>query len=257
MEIFKYLKNIKNKINEKTDDNNFVFNAKNQYNARISKLFEEYRFLQICVIISLLISIISLMGIIYIGSKSKFIPYIVEVNKLGESIVVNKVDEGTIKDSRIIRAKIASFIKSLRTITNDVKIQRQFIYDSYHALNRGDPAINKTNDYYKNTNSNPFELGKQITREVEIISLLEQSSNTYQIDWNEKTYSHDGVLLYIKGYRALIKVYVINTAVDSVEQLLKNPLGIFIEDYSITELSSSKNNILVDEKISSDEKTGE
>ena len=230
---------------EKQENNsNFIFNSKNAYNARISELFSKYRFLQLISVICLLISVISIAGVIHIGSQSKFVPYIVEVNKLGETVVVGEIRAGTIKDQRIIRAKVASFIKTLRTVSVDPALQRNFIFETYHSLQRGDPAINKANVFYKDKATNPFELGKKINREVEIVSLLEMTPNTYQLDWKEKTYDKSGVLLYIKGYRALVTVYLIPTAVESIEDLIKNPLGIYIKDYSISELNSSENDIL-------------
>ncbi len=199
-------------------------NAKNVYNAKISELFSKYRFLQLITIIILLICIIYIAGIIHIGSQSKFVPYIVEVNKLGETVGGGEIRAGTILDQRIIRAKVASFIKTLRTVSVD-------------------SAINKANIFYKDKATNPFELGKKINREVEIVSLLDMTSNTYQLDWKEKTFDKSGVLLYIKGYRALVTVYLIPTAVESIEDLIKNPLGIYIKYYSISELNSSENDI--------------
>lgn len=149
-------------------------NAKNVYNAKISELFSKYRFLQLITIIILLICIIYIAGIIHIGSQSKFVPYIVEVNKLGETVGDGEIRAGTIQDQRIIRAKVASFIKTLRTVSVD-------------------SAINKANVFYKDKATNPFELGKKINREVEIVSLLEMTSNTYQLDWKEKTFDKSGV----------------------------------------------------------------
>lgn len=240
MDILHKLRQKQKTENSKKD---YFFDSKNAYNARISELFSKYRFLQILTIIALLITVICVMGIIHIGSQSKFIPYIVEVNKLGETVVVGQLNAGTIKDQRIIRAKVASFIKTLRTVSIDPALQRNFIYETYHSLQRGDPAINKANAFYKDKTTNPFEIGKQFNREVEIISLLEMTPNTYQLDWKEKTYNKSGVLLYIKGYRALVTVYLIPTAVESIEDLIKNPLGIYIKDYSISELNSSDNDI--------------
>ena len=243
MDIFHKFK--KEKQEEKKEENsNSIFNSKNAYNSRISELFSKYRFLQLISVICLLISVISIAGVIHIGSQSKFVPYIVEVNKLGETVVVGEIRAGTIKDQRIIRAKVASFIKTLRTVSVDPALQRNFIFETYHSLQRGDPAINKANVFYKDKATNPFELGKKINREVEIVSLLEMTPNTYQLDWKEKTYDKSGVLLYIKGYRALVTVYLIPTAVESIEDLIKNPLGIYIKDYSISELNSSENDIL-------------
>ncbi|MDE7315758.1 MAG: hypothetical protein K2N11_08670, partial [Mucispirillum sp.] len=46
----------------KENDNNPLFNAKNIYNARITELFSKYRFLQLLIIISMLITVTAISG---------------------------------------------------------------------------------------------------------------------------------------------------------------------------------------------------
>lgn len=236
MEIFK-------KIQKKhfTFSENANFNAKNVWNSRISEFFWKYRAWQMLTILSMLIALVAISGIIYIGSQSKFIPYIVEVNKLGETIVVGKAQTGTIKDPRIIRAKVANFIDTLRLVSIDPALQRNYIYKTYDSLRRGDPAFEKANIFYQDNKTNPFILGESISRNVEITSLNRQTDETYQIDWLEKTYDKKGILLYVKEFRALVTVFLSPIDVESVDKLIENPLGIFIKDYNISELKTSDN----------------
>ncbi len=236
MEIFK-------KIQKKhlTFSESANFNAKNVWNSRISEFFWKYRAWQILTILSMLITLVAISGIIYIGSQSKFIPYIVEVNKLGETVVVGKAHTGTIKDPRIIRAKVANFIDTLRLVSIDPALQRNYIYKTYDSLRRGDPAFEKANIFYQDNKTNPFILGESISRNVEITSLNRQTDETYQIDWLEKTYDKKGILLYVKEFRALVTVFLSPIDVESVDKLIENPLGIFIKDYNISELKTSDN----------------
>ena len=236
MEIFK-------KIQKKyfTFSESANFNAKNVWNSRISEFFWKYRAWQMLTILSMLIALVAISGIIYIGSQSKFIPYIVEVNKLGETIVVGKAQTGTIKDPRIIRAKVANFIDTLRLVSIDPALQRNYIYKTYDSLRRGDPAFEKANIFYQDNKTNPFILGESISRNVEITSLNRQTDETYQIDWLEKTYDKKGILLYVKEFRALVTVFLSPIDVESVDKLIENPLGIFIKDYNISELKTSDN----------------
>ena len=44
----------------------------------------------------------------------------------------------------------------------------------------------------------------------------------------EKTFDKSGVLLYIKGYRALVTVYLIPTAVESIEDLTGLKMHLYI-----------------------------
>lgn len=241
MEIFKKFKTNKDKYGY---DENPNLNAKNVCNSRISEFFWKYRAWQLLTILSLLITFVAVSGVIYIGSQSKFIPYIVEVNKLGETIVVGRTQTGTIKDPRIIRAKVANFIDTLRLVSIDPALQRNYIYKTYESLRRGDPAFEKANIFYQDNKTNPFKLGKTISRNIEIKSLNRQTDETYQIDWLENTYDKKGILLYVKEFRALVTVFLSPVDVESVDKLIENPLGIFIRDYNISELKTSDNDII-------------
>ena len=241
MEIFKKFK-VKEKVKEYVENPNL--NSKNVWNSRISEFFWKYRAWQLLAVLSLLIALLAVSGVIYIGSQSKFIPYIVEVNKLGETVVVGRTQTGTIKDPRIIRAKVANFIDTLRLVSIDPALQRDYIYKTYESLRRGDPAFEKANIFYQDNKTNPFKLGKNISRNIEIKSLNRQTDETYQIDWLEYTYDKKGILLYVKEFRALVTVFLSPIDVESVNQLLENPLGIYIRDYNISELKTSDNDII-------------
>ena len=71
-----------------------------------------------------------------------------------------------------------------------------------------------------------------------------QTDETYQIDWLEKTYDKKGILLNVKEFRALVTVFLSHIDVESVDQLIDNPLGIYIRDYNISELKTSDNSII-------------
>ena len=76
MEIFKKMKTKKDDYEYKENPN---LNAKNVWNSRISEFFWKYRAWQLLALISLLIAFVAVSGVIYIGSQSKFIPYIVDI----------------------------------------------------------------------------------------------------------------------------------------------------------------------------------
>jgi hypothetical protein len=62
-------------------------------------------------ILSLLIALAGVGGVIHIGSQSKFIPYVVEVDKLGQTVAAGPVQRAAGKaDPRVIHAAVASSI---------------------------------------------------------------------------------------------------------------------------------------------------
>jgi type IV secretion system protein VirB5 len=49
----------------------------------------------------LLIGLAGVAGIAYVGSKSKFVPYVIEVNKLGEAVPVGPAQVAGPADPRV------------------------------------------------------------------------------------------------------------------------------------------------------------
>ncbi len=227
---------LKNMNNDKYLDEHPLLNSKNIWNSKIAEMHHKFRVWQLITFIALFIALSSVAGIIHFGSKAKYIPYIVEVNKLGETVVIKPMEVGTIKDTRIIRAKVAEFINGLRIVTFDNTLQRTIIFKVYSSLRKGEPAINKVNQYYGDEKTNPFERSKEVTVDIQILSLVANTDTTYQVDWTEKVYNKMGTMIDVKTYRSLITIYLVETTNDNIDDLIKNPLGIFIRDFNISEL---------------------
>ncbi|MDP3282294.1 MAG: VirB8/TrbF family protein, partial [Nitrosomonas sp.] len=174
-------------------------------------------------------------GIIHIGSQSKFIPYVVQIDHLGEAIAVSRADMAAPADPRVIHASVAAFINDLRMVTPDIALQRRAIFRAYAMLSSDDPATAKTNVWLNGTDkSNPFKRAANETVNIEIVSVIPQSPETWQVIWRELVYDRQG---HPKEppfiMRALLTIYSIDsTANTTEEQIRNNPLGIYVRDYS-------------------------
>ena len=69
---------------------NPYLNARKQWNFIMGDMVSSRLLWQWVGMTGLLIGLGGVGGMIYLGSQSKFIPYIVEVNKLGETVAVAK-----------------------------------------------------------------------------------------------------------------------------------------------------------------------
>ena len=83
---------------------------------------------------------LALLGVIYLGSLPKSIPYIVEVNKLGEVAYAGRLEPALV-DSNVVKASIATFISDLRLVTPDAGLQAEAVNRVYAYISRGDPAL--------------------------------------------------------------------------------------------------------------------
>lgn len=113
---------------------NPYLNARKQWNFIMGDMVSSRLLWQWAGMTGLLIGLGGVGGMIYLGSQSKFIPYIVEVNKLGETVAVARADQPQATDERIVRAMLGSFIGNARTVTTDIALQRKYVLNTYAML---------------------------------------------------------------------------------------------------------------------------
>ena len=215
---------------------NPFLNARRTWNTHLGSVVSSRQTWQIIGILGLLISLASVGGMIHIGSKSKFIPYIVEVDKHGRSFAIGPATEAGQSDPRVVLAGISEFIESARLVTPDVKLQRKAVFEVYSMLSTNDPATKKMNLWLSSEKSNPFSRATKETVHVEIESILPQTAKTWQVDWTEIVYDRDGEPKHepIK-MKALLTVYISQPTTETTEEdQRKNPIRLFVEDYNWT-----------------------
>ena len=217
------------------ENENPYLSARRTWNDHMRGVQASRTMWQLLALLCLLIALAAVGGVIAIGSQSKFIPYVVQVNKLGEAVAVTRADIAGETDPRVVHASLASFINDLRMVTPDVALQRKAIFRAYAMLSNNDPATAKANQWFNGSEaSSPFKRAETQTVNVEIISVIPQSPETWQVDWLEKVYDRQGHLTEPPfKMRALLRMYNKPTTQSTTEeQIRNNPLGIYIQDFS-------------------------
>ena len=219
----------------KGENANPYLSARRTWNDHVGGVIASRRNWQLLAILSLLIALASVGGIIHIGSQSKFIPYVVEVDKLGQPAAVAPAQQAPALNERVVHAAVASFVSDARLVTPDISLQRKAVFRVYSMLSANDPATAKTNEWLNGTDeSSPFKRAANETVSTEIASVLPQTADTWQVDWIETVRDRQGGMKS-KPYRmrALLTVYKAPTTPDTTEeQLRNNPLSIYVRDYS-------------------------
>ena len=220
----------------KTTSDNPYLTARRTWNEHVGSLVSARQTWQIVGICSLLIALSAVGGVIYIGSQSKFIPYVIEVPETTHiPIARGPIDAASDVDPRVVAAELASFIQNARLVTADIALQRQAILDVYAMLLPQSPAIQKMNEYL---NGSPevdhFKLSETETQNVQITDILPQTENTWQVDWIETVRDKNGVPKEPPyRMRALLTIKIVPPdRKTSAEQIQKNPLGVYVEDFS-------------------------
>lgn len=224
---------LKKKKNDLTD--NPYLNAKRSWNFHTAGLMKSLQIWQLVSLGSLLITLAAIGGLITIGSQSKFIPLVFQQDASGNTLSVtraDKVGEASIDD---YRAAAAHFIENIRMVSVDVALQKKAVFQVYSYLNQNDAALTKVQEFYSDKqHSNPFDRAAHEIVSIEIRSVLQESADTWQVDWVETVRNHDGTLKEKPArMKAMVTMYQDNELNDaSNESILKNPHLIYVRDFN-------------------------
>jgi len=217
------------------ENENPYLSARRTWNDQSAANVASRQMFQLLGVLALLVALAGVGGAVYIGSQSKFIPYVVEVDRLGQRQAVGPADRAAPVDQRIIHAAVADWIGSMRLVTPDIALQRKAVFKVYSMLAPNDPATAKTNEWLNGTaDSSPFKRAAQETVSIEIASVIPQTPETWQVDWVEIVRDRQGVR---KGasqrWRALVTVYTMATTPETTDDDMRNnPLGVHVRDFS-------------------------
>lgn len=217
-----------------TEENPYL-DARKKHNEYESSRNASLRLWKLFGLLGLLTGLAGVGGMIHIGSQSKFVPYVIEVDKLGQTLPVSVADKAAPADPRIVSSLLARAITLARMVTPDVVVQRNAIFELYASLDSSDPAALKMQEYLgSDSDTSPFKRAAKETVDVQITSVIPQSDETWQVDWMETVRARgDGSIISRFRMRALVRIYVVPpTNRTSEEQIRKNPLGIFIRDFN-------------------------
>ena len=204
---------------------NVYLNTKNEWNARYGSYIKQAHTWKIISLILLIITFLAVGGFIYTSSQNRFIPYIVQVDKLGEPVSTFRAKASMISDPKIIKFALSEFVVNYRTVYNDKDVQVQMIKKAYNYLSANSPAYNMLTQYF--VDNPPFHQKKRVV--AKIISILQLSENNYQIDWEEKSYNSKGELNRTENYKGIAKFAIVPPTTE--EGILKNPIGLYITEF--------------------------
>lgn len=186
-------------------------------------------------VLCLLIALAAVGGMTYIGSQSRFIPMVVEVDKLGQHAAAMPLDRAQPADPRVVRASVAAWIADARLVTPDVALQRKAVLQVYALLAPNDAATAKMNEWLNGAEtSSPFKRAANETVSIEVETTLQQTAETWQVDWIETTRDRQGALKSApQRWRALVTVYTVEATPETTEEQMRdNPLGIHVRDFT-------------------------
>ena len=217
--------------------NNPYVEARQEWDERYADLVLGKRNWQIAAAGLLAATLILASGIVWLATRSRYIPYIVEVDKLGYALTIPRPltasgDPDSIE--RMQRYEIAAFIRNARSVSSDPQVEEQQL-NALLAHARG-PANHFLDAYYHadGFTHNPFKLAERQTVTVQIDSILRISDQSYQVRWTEVSRDLGGLTIGPPTHwEAQVQIETIPP--NSADTIVSNPLGLYVDRISWTQ----------------------
>ena len=203
--------------------------ARREWNERYGDYIARARSWRWAAFAALALSLVLAIGVVWQGAQSKVVPYVVEVDKLGDAVAVKRADRAASPNQSIVRAQLAAWIGDARSVSSDPQNERNVLTRVYSFI--GVAAKPYLDDWYR-THS-PFEAGTRETVAVSIDAVLPQTATTYQVQWTEVRRSLDGTRSSTTHWIAQLTVGF-NPPADEAT-ILRNPMGIYVTGLSWTQ----------------------
>jgi type IV secretion system protein VirB5 len=176
----------------------------------------------------LVLSFSAIGGMAYVGSKSKFVPMVVEVDRLGQAVAVKALngDEAIADPKRHAYAEMFELIENLRTVTTDRKANNSLIEKGFSRLT-GSARTYARDELRKNP---PNDVGASKTVQPIVRTALPLGGKTWQIDWEERSFNLQGEDMGTEYWRATVQ-YTMNPSEDE-KVFRRNPAGFYVSEMS-------------------------
>lgn len=161
-------------------------------------------------------------GLLWQSMQSRVVPYVVEVDSLGEARAVAPLKEGYTPADPQIAWHLAHFIRNVRSVSLDPVLMRRNWLSAYDFVTgRGGRFLNA---YARS--AKPFGQVGERSVSVEVTSVVRASDRSFQVKWIETAYER-GQAADVSRWTAILSVEVKPPA--SADELRRNPLGLRID----------------------------
>lgn len=161
-------------------------------------------------------------ALIWQSMQSRVVPYVVEVDRLGQAQAVAPAGTGYRPTDPQIAWHLGRFITNIRSRSLDAVLMRENWLSAYDfATERASLFLGE----YARA-SNPFaEVGRR-TVSVQVTSVVRASESSFQVKWIESEYER-GSLVGTSRWTAMLTVKI--QPPRSADVLRKNPLGLYVD----------------------------
>ncbi|MDD2861111.1 MAG: VirB8/TrbF family protein [Acidiphilium sp.] len=204
--------------------------AKREWMERYGSYIAQARNWRLAAFGAIAVAALGVAGTAYEGAQTHVVPYVVEVDHLGQSVrLAHAVRAGAVQQP-IVSHVLTRWLTEVQERTTDDLAQRQLVDSSYrYVSSKMTVALNR---YYKK--HDPFSGSADGSRTVTITSAIPlgqptATGGTYQIDWVAKQHGLTGRLISVQNWKAIVSYGIL--PVTNAKQAMSNPFGIYVTSF--------------------------
>jgi type IV secretion system protein TrbF len=202
-----------------------------EYAERYWSQAREIRRWRVAFAIALGVSAVAVWGVVTLARSARAVPYVVQVDEHGYAVAIGPAEKASPVDERVVLASVAQWVRSMRTVMGDPVAQRTLIDMAFASLADGTAASDKAKAWFRA--HNPLAV-KDRHVDVAITKVAPmRSAKAVTVEWTETTREATGASR-VARYSAFVEVAISPT--QKLHDVLANPLGVFVADYSISQL---------------------
>jgi type IV secretion system protein VirB5 len=161
-------------------------------------------------------------GVLWQSLQSRIVPYVVEVDRLGEPRAVAAAETGYHPTDPQVAWFLSRFVTDVRSVSLDPVLMRQDWLSAYDfATKRGALFLG---DYART--ADPFGQVGTRTVSVQVTSVVRASDKSFQVKWIETAYER-GAQAGTSHWTAILTVVL--DPPSSADTLRRNPLGLYVD----------------------------
>lgn len=171
-----------------------------------------------------------------LASASRVVPYIVEVNRLGQVAAVGAPQQMEAPDQRLIASQLAQLIRSIRTVLPSAAAagQAELIRQGYAYV--APEAADFLNGYLASPRNDPRVLGTRLARQVTVTGVLRvPKSDVWRLQWTEVERStQPGGASRATQWEGYVTLTIKPPA--TADAIQANPLGLYVTTINWTQV---------------------
>ena len=188
-----------------------------------------------------LVGLLAMVTLAYVrlAASSRVVPYVVEVDRLGQIVAVGTADQMRAPDQRLMASQLAQFLRAIRTVLPAAASagQAEMVRRGYALV--APEAATFLNDYFASPVNDPRVVGTRLTRQVDVTGVLRvPNSDVWRLQWTETERStQPGGPVRKTAWEGYVTIRLAPPT--TAETIQDNPLGLYVTSVNWTQVGES------------------